>query len=72
MFEVLWNVRISNGIKHIETDTNVYINLFLLYYVQFLGHYNCMQVKDMLNSRKTTSIHYYAIRGINEAVHFGS
>ena len=28
-----------------------------------------MQVKDMLNSRKTTSIHYYAIRGINEAVH---
>ena len=27
-----------------------------------------MQVKDMLNSRKTTSIHYYAIRGINEAV----
>ena len=31
-----------------------------------------MQVKDMLNSRKTTSIHYYAIRGINEAVHFGS
>ena len=50
----------------------IHMNLFLLYYVRFLGHNNCMQVKDMLNSRKTTSIHYYAIRGINEAVHFGS